>query len=211
MHHLVDGAVGPAADLAQVLQVLGREVPVLLRDLQLPRRLDAVRPQTLSGEQSSIRRCAGRPGGAGPARPGPRQRYSHVRVLEGRARRVQREPGHGFDRRVGEVQLQGFTFTCGEAGGRRRGSGDVRPAGRGRLPRHRRRRHKMVAVAAVARKVKHSFYVSSSFHTSAVSMLLKVHQTHTCRRSSRPTALMSFDSAHKQRVLEPNERVKEDD
>ena len=36
VHHLVDGAVGPAADLAQVFEILGREVPVLLRgDLQL--------------------------------------------------------------------------------------------------------------------------------------------------------------------------------
>lgn len=39
------------------------------------------------------------------------QLYSHVRVLEGLARRVQRESGGGFDGRVGEVQLQGFTFT----------------------------------------------------------------------------------------------------
>lgn len=42
-------------------------------------------------------------------------------------------------------------------------------------------------------------------------MLLNVHQTHTCRRSSRPTALMSFDSAYKHKdALEPNERVEED-
>lgn len=56
MHHLVDGAVGPAADLAQVLQVLGGEVPVLLRDLQLPRRLDAVRPQPLAGAATTKQR-----------------------------------------------------------------------------------------------------------------------------------------------------------
>lgn len=48
--HLVDGAVRPAADLSEVPQIFGSEVTVLLRrDLQLPRRLDAVRPQTLSG------------------------------------------------------------------------------------------------------------------------------------------------------------------
>ena len=49
MDHLVDGAVRPAADLPQVPEVLRREVAVLLpRDLQLARRLDAVRPQALS-------------------------------------------------------------------------------------------------------------------------------------------------------------------
>lgn len=51
VHHLVDGAVGPAADLAQVFEVLGGEVPVLLgRDLQLPGRLDAVRSQSFSAK-----------------------------------------------------------------------------------------------------------------------------------------------------------------
>lgn len=35
-----------------------------------------------------------------------------MRVLEGRAGRVEREPGGGFDWRVGKVQLQGFTFAC---------------------------------------------------------------------------------------------------
>lgn len=36
VNHLVDGAVSPAADLAQIFEILGREVPVLLRgDLQL--------------------------------------------------------------------------------------------------------------------------------------------------------------------------------
>lgn len=66
VHHLVDGAVGPAADLAQVFQVLGGEVPVLLRDLQLSRRLDAVRPQPLSREKR-IRRYGGCSGSASPA------------------------------------------------------------------------------------------------------------------------------------------------
>lgn len=37
VHHLIDGAVSPAADLAQIFEILGCEVPVLLRgDLQLP-------------------------------------------------------------------------------------------------------------------------------------------------------------------------------
>lgn len=53
VHHLVDGAVRPAADLAQVFQVLGGEVPVLLRDLQLPRRLDAVRSQPLANRKGN--------------------------------------------------------------------------------------------------------------------------------------------------------------
>lgn len=52
VHHLVDGAIRPAANLPEVSQILCREVTMLLRrDLQLPRRLDTVRPQTLSGGQ----------------------------------------------------------------------------------------------------------------------------------------------------------------
>lgn len=47
--HLIDGAVRPAADLPEVSQVLSREVAVLLRrNLQLPWRFNAVRPQPLS-------------------------------------------------------------------------------------------------------------------------------------------------------------------
>lgn len=45
MDHVVDGAVRPAADLSEVPQILRGEVAVLLGgDLQLPGRLDAVRP-----------------------------------------------------------------------------------------------------------------------------------------------------------------------
>lgn len=56
VHHLVDGAVRPAADLAQIFEVLGGEVPVLLRDLQLARRLDAVRSQPFSNRKRVRRR-----------------------------------------------------------------------------------------------------------------------------------------------------------
>lgn len=101
VHHLVDGAVRPAADLAQVLQVLGGEVPVLLRDLQLPRRLDAVRSQPLANRKGNknqeLRRRFGQ------RDPRGRRPYSHVGVLEGRTRRVEREPRHGFDRGVSKV------------------------------------------------------------------------------------------------------------
>ena len=37
-----------------------------------------------------------------------------MRVLEGCPGGVQREPGRGFDRRVGKVQLQSFAFTWDE-------------------------------------------------------------------------------------------------
>lgn len=48
--HLVDGAISPATDLPEVSQILCSEVTVLLwRDLQLPRRLDTVSLQALSG------------------------------------------------------------------------------------------------------------------------------------------------------------------
>lgn len=54
VHHLVDGAVSPSADLPQVFEILGCEVPVLLRgDLQLPGRLDAVSPQPLSDRKTA--------------------------------------------------------------------------------------------------------------------------------------------------------------
>lgn len=54
VHHLVDGAVRSSADLSQILQILGCEVPVLLRgDLQLPGRLDAVSPEPLSDGNST--------------------------------------------------------------------------------------------------------------------------------------------------------------
>lgn len=53
VHHFVDGAVRASADLAQVFEILGGEVPVLLRgDLQFSRGLDAVRPQPLSDEDT---------------------------------------------------------------------------------------------------------------------------------------------------------------
>lgn len=41
--------------------------------------------------------------------------YSHVRVLERGRCRVEREPGGRLHRRVGEIQLQSFTFTCRDA------------------------------------------------------------------------------------------------
>lgn len=48
--HLVDGAISPATNLPEVSQILCSEVTMLLRrDLKLPRRLDTVCPQTLSG------------------------------------------------------------------------------------------------------------------------------------------------------------------
>lgn len=48
--HLVDGAIRPATDLPEVSQIFCREVTMLLRrDLQFPRGLDTVCPQTLSG------------------------------------------------------------------------------------------------------------------------------------------------------------------
>lgn len=54
--HLVDGAIRPATNLPEVSQILCSEVTVLLRrDLQLPRRLDTVRPQTLSGGAQRMR------------------------------------------------------------------------------------------------------------------------------------------------------------
>lgn len=37
--------------------------------------------------------------------------YSHVRVLERGRRWIEREPGGWFHWRVGEIQLQSFTFT----------------------------------------------------------------------------------------------------
>lgn len=49
VHHLVDRPVGPSADLTQIFQIFGCEVPVLLwGDLQLPWWLNAVRSQPLS-------------------------------------------------------------------------------------------------------------------------------------------------------------------
>lgn len=51
VHHLIDGAVSPSADLAQIFEILGREVPVLLRgDLQLSWWLDTVCSQPLSAK-----------------------------------------------------------------------------------------------------------------------------------------------------------------
>lgn len=51
VHHLIDGAVSPSADLAQIFEILGREVPVLLRgDLQLSWRLNTVCSQPLSAK-----------------------------------------------------------------------------------------------------------------------------------------------------------------
>lgn len=115
VHHLVDGAVGPAADLAQVLEVLGREVPVLLRrDLQLSRRLDAVRPQPLSAKIKATPCCRVLGDKQGSVRTPERRLWrlnSHVGVLEGRPGRVECEPRRGLDGGVGKVQLQGFTFT----------------------------------------------------------------------------------------------------
>lgn len=64
VHHLVDGAIRPAADLAQIFEVLGGEVPVLLQDLQLSRRLDAVRSQPFSNRKRVRRRYGGRSSGA---------------------------------------------------------------------------------------------------------------------------------------------------
>lgn len=56
MNHFIDRAVGPSADLTQVLQVLGSEVPVLLGgNLQLPTRLDTVITQSLSVPEQSAR------------------------------------------------------------------------------------------------------------------------------------------------------------
>lgn len=53
--HLVDRAIRPATDLPEVSQILCSEVTVLLwRDLQLPRRLDTVSLQTLSGGRDKI-------------------------------------------------------------------------------------------------------------------------------------------------------------
>lgn len=55
VHHLVDGSVRSSPDLPQVLEVLGREVTMLLwRNLQLPWGLDAVRPQPLSETHESM-------------------------------------------------------------------------------------------------------------------------------------------------------------
>lgn len=55
MNHFIDRAVGPSADLTQVLQVLGSEVPVLLGgNLQLPTRLDTVITQPLSVPEQSV-------------------------------------------------------------------------------------------------------------------------------------------------------------
>lgn len=54
--------------------------------------------------------------------------HSHVRVLEGRPGRVQCESSHGFDGRIGKVQLQGFTFTWArETWIKRRGNDQTHP------------------------------------------------------------------------------------
>lgn len=49
VNHVVDGAIRPTANLPEISQIFCSEVTVLLwRDLQLPRGLNAVCPQTLS-------------------------------------------------------------------------------------------------------------------------------------------------------------------
>ncbi len=55
VHHIVDGSVRSSPDLPQVLEVLGREITMLLwRNLQLPWGLDAMCPQPLSETHESM-------------------------------------------------------------------------------------------------------------------------------------------------------------
>lgn len=66
-------------------------------------------PVLLNHASSMLASAAkGAPLRAGSLRP---PLYSHVRVLEGGGGWDERQPGHGFDWRVGKVQLESFAFT----------------------------------------------------------------------------------------------------
>lgn len=111
MHHLVDRAIRSSSDLSEIFQILCGEVPVLLRrDLQLPGRLDAVRPQPFSKTQTEESPLNTKKENQRPSSH-TSDLYSHVWVLERKSGRVQRNSGSRFDRWIGEIQLEGFTFT----------------------------------------------------------------------------------------------------
>lgn len=132
VHHLVDGAVGPAADLAQVFQVLGGEVPVLLRDLQLSRRLDAVRPEPLS-RKKRIRRYGGCCGSASPACDG----VTHMcGFWKGGPAVFSVNLVMGLIGGLAKFSFRALRLPVGRRAGGAAGA-NVRPAAQEHLPRHR--------------------------------------------------------------------------